>query len=96
MKSIEQHPADLLDGIGPLEPVDADVLVTLCEVLAAEVVSLVDLPVFDSSAISDTLLRDQGPSRLRASGASMNSNDHPYPLGFGRSCLAPDLSVGTL
>jgi len=54
MKSIEQHPADLLDGIGPLKPVDADVLVTLCAVLAAEVVSLVDLPVFDSSAISAT------------------------------------------
>jgi hypothetical protein len=52
MKSIEQHPADLLDGIGPLEPVDADVLVTLGTVLAADVVSLVDRPVFDSSAIS--------------------------------------------
>ena len=52
MKSIEQHPADLLDTSGPLEPVEADVLVTLGAVRAADVVSLVDLPVFDSSAIS--------------------------------------------
>jgi len=51
MKSLEQHPADLLDGIGPLEPVDADALDRVGAVLAADGVALVEPPVFDSSAI---------------------------------------------
>jgi hypothetical protein len=51
MKSVDQRLADLLDGVGPLEPVDADVLDALGAVLAADVVSLVDLLVFDTPAI---------------------------------------------
>jgi hypothetical protein len=51
MKSLEQHPADLLDGIGPLEPVDADVLDRVGAVLAADVSSLAEPPVFARWAI---------------------------------------------
>jgi len=183
MKSVDQHLADLLDGVGPLEPVDADVLDALGAVLpptsspwwtcwsstprrsahlarrsprparrspdsrvAAWAVTCAyigfgeslrrevsyrtghgsseaqrglpspptaamkrqfDLPASRTATHlsrgptgygprSPRCLMSRGPGalRLRRSGASMISNEYPYPLGFGDSCLALDLSVG--
>jgi len=51
MKSVDQHAAELLDGVNPLDPVLLELLDALGCVLAEDVVSSVDLPVFDNSAM---------------------------------------------
>ncbi|MGV8966337.1 MAG: gephyrin-like molybdotransferase Glp [Cellulomonas sp.] len=51
MKSVDAHLRDLLDGVVPLEAVSVSFLDALGGVLADDVVSRVDLPVFDNSAM---------------------------------------------
>ena len=51
MKSVDDHLRDVLDGVCPLEPVAVGFLEALGAVLADDVVSRVDLPVFDNSAM---------------------------------------------
>ena len=51
MKSVDQHGSDLLDGVKPLEAITVELLSALGAVLAEDVVSGVDLPVFDNSAM---------------------------------------------
>ncbi|RYV51158.1 molybdotransferase-like divisome protein Glp [Pengzhenrongella frigida] len=51
MKSVDRHLEDLLAGVAPLEAVAVDFLEALGAVLAQDVVSQVDLPVFDNSAM---------------------------------------------
>ena len=51
MKSVDRHLTDLLVGVRPLESVRGDFLDAVGAVLAEDVVSRVDLPVFDNSAM---------------------------------------------
>ncbi|MGV8965845.1 MAG: gephyrin-like molybdotransferase Glp [Cellulomonas sp.] len=51
MKSVERHLTDLLAGVSPLDPVKVDFLDAVGAALAHDVVSRVDLPVFDNSAM---------------------------------------------
>lgn len=57
MKGVEEHLADCLAGVRPLPPLDVALLDALDCVLAEDVVSGVDLPGFDNSAMDGYAVR---------------------------------------
>ncbi|WP_407343669.1 gephyrin-like molybdotransferase Glp [Pengzhenrongella phosphoraccumulans] len=83
MKSVDGHLRDLLDGVGALEPVTVDFLDALGAVLAADVVSQIDLPVFDNSAMDGYAVQ-----RKDLVGAS---DDSPVELA-----VVGDVAAGTV
>lgn len=57
MKSVDEHLADVLRGVGPLAPLDLVVLEAQGCVLAEDVVAGVDLPPFDNSSVDGYAVR---------------------------------------
>jgi len=59
VKSVDRHLSDLLVGVEPLQTVTMDFLDALGAVLAEDVVSRVDLPIFDNSAMDGYAVRSR-------------------------------------
>ena len=57
LKSVDQHLADLLSGVGPIAPLDLQLLDAHGCILSESVVSEVDLPRFDNSAVDGYAVR---------------------------------------
>ncbi|MGI5120161.1 gephyrin-like molybdotransferase Glp [Marinactinospora thermotolerans] len=57
MKSVEQHVADILDVVGPIDPIELDLLRAHGGVLAETVASPVALPQFDNSSMDGYAVR---------------------------------------
>jgi molybdopterin molybdotransferase len=57
VKSVDEHLADVLDGVGPLAPLDLGVLEAQGCALAEDVATDLDLPAFDNSSMDGYAVR---------------------------------------
>lgn len=57
LKSVEQHLADILDGVGPIAPLDLQLLDAHGCILSETVTADVDLPPFDNSSVDGYAVR---------------------------------------
>ena len=95
LRTVDEHLADVLDGIGSIDPIELTLLDAQGLLLAENVVASVPLPGFDNSAMDGYAVRavDTKSRQRRRAGRCCRSSATSPPGAKSRSGMGPGLAM---